>query len=188
MNEETNQACANNLVRTPVKFLILDSIECKLSFTSGKGKGYRFFLNEHSFEDLIELKNQEERVVKETPPSIARSECFTEMQRGVFRMISNVFIEGNFKFIEFCFNGPAQAAEIIYNGKEGLRAWYPHSLEEAFSVPYNFTVAGKKFTFQLGSGPKAQEVESIELKVEGRSLLEYPYLSMDYEPSNIRVY
>ena len=60
------------------------------------------------------------------------------------------------------------------------KSWHAKSLAEAFNVPFNFTHDGHKFTLRMNDDKEGEEVEKLELEIDGILFEKHPYVDKDF--------
>ena len=66
--------------------------------------------------------------------------------------------------------------------------WNAKSFAEAFHVPYNFTHDGHKFTVRVNDDKEGEELDKLELEIDGILFEKHPYLDKDFRKSLPRTY
>ena len=59
-------------------------------------------------------------------------------------------------------------------------SWHARSFAQAFEVPYNFTHDNHKFTVRVNDDKEGEEVEQIELEIDGVLFEKHPYVDKDF--------
>ena len=146
------------------------------TFTLGfdyKTDNYTLSVDEIAFDDLPEIKEEIDA------PEVGHSIDERFMGPSIHRVDFLVFLKGYRTPISIEHDLRSGLVSLDVDGKP-WKSWHAKTFTEAFSVPYNFTHDGHKFTVRINDDKEGDEVYKIELEIDGILFENHPYVDKDF--------
>ena len=112
-------------------------------------------------------------------PEVGHSSAVRHVGPSIHRIDFPAFLNGHRAPVSIEHNLRSGMVSLDVDGKP-KKSWHAKSFAEAFKVPYNFTHDGHKFTVKMNDEKEGEEVEQIELEIDGILFEKHPYLDKDF--------
>ena len=164
----------NTLREKPVTFTVdaLGGATFILSYDRPTGK-YTLSVDETSFDNLPEFKEKAE------VPDVGQSSAERHIGPSIHRVDFLVFLNGHRTPVSIEQNLRSGMVTLDVDGKP-KKSWHAKSFAEAFKIPYNFIHDGHKFTVKMNYDKEGEEVDQIELEIDGILFKNHPYVDKDF--------
>ena len=112
-------------------------------------------------------------------PEVGHSSAVRHNGTSIHRVDFPAFLNGHRTPVSIEHNLRSKVISLDVDGKPKM-SWQAKSFAEEFKVPYNFTHDNHKFTVKMNDEKEGEEVDQIELEIDGILFEKHPYLDKDF--------